>query len=119
MLGLHGQRLQCGAHRFVRRAQDIDRVDLDGIHHADRPQNSGVRSEIVVNLFALFRQELLGIVQLPMPEFFGKNDRCGDHGTGERAAPGFVDAGDRGDTEGAEFAFMPEATAAIHRYNRS
>jgi hypothetical protein len=29
MLGLHGQSFQRGAHRFVRRAQDIDRVDLD------------------------------------------------------------------------------------------
>jgi hypothetical protein len=69
----------------------------------------------LVNFFPLFRQELLGIVQLPMPEFFWKNHRGGDNGTGERAAPGFVDTRNRGDTEGAEFAFMPEATAAIHQ----
>jgi hypothetical protein len=115
MLGLTRQRFQRRAHRLVSRAQDIDRIDLDRIDHANCPENGVVRGEVVVNLFPLFRQELLGIVQPPVPEFFGKNDGGGDNGAGKRAAAGFIDARDRGDTEGAEFAFMPEATAAIHR----
>ena len=49
-----------------------------------------------------------------MPEFFRKNDGSRDDGAGERAAPRFIDAGDRGDTEGADFAFMPETTATVH-----
>ena len=115
VLGLHGQSFQRRPHRFVSGAQDIDRVDLDGIDHADSPENGVVCDQVVIDLLAFFRQELLRIVQLSMAKFFGKNDGGGDNGAGERAAPGFIDARDRRDAEGAEFAFMPEATAAIHR----
>ena len=115
MLGLSRQSLQCSAHRFVGCAKDIDCVDLYRIDHADGPQDGVVRDEILVNLFALFRQELLGIVQPPVPEFFRENDCGGYDGPGECAPARFVDAGNRRDTEGAEFAFMPEATTTIHR----
>src|ERR1700704_2380404 len=37
MLGRIDQRFDRGAHRLVRRAQDIDAVDLDVIDHADGP----------------------------------------------------------------------------------
>jgi hypothetical protein len=118
VLRLVRERGNRGAHRLVGRAQDIDGVDLHGIDHADRPEDGAIRGEVVVDLFAFLRQELLGIVQPPMAEFFREND-CGcDYRTGERAATGFIDARDRGDTEGAEFAFMPKATATVHRANQ-
>jgi hypothetical protein len=118
VLRLRRQSLESGAHRLVGGAQNINRVDLDRIDHADRPENGVVRDEVVVNFFALFGQELLRIVQTPVAEFFGKNDCGGDHRAGQSAAAGFVDAGDRGDTEGAEFAFMPEATTTVHLANQ-
>jgi hypothetical protein len=114
VLGLGGQGFEGGAHRLVGRAQDIDRVDLHRIDHADRPEKGGVREEILVNFLAFLGEELFGIVQLPMTELLRKDDGCSYDWTGQGAAPGFIDARDRGDTERAKFAFMPEATTAIH-----
>ena len=70
MLGRPGQSFQRGAHRFVGGAEDIDRIDLDRVDYADSPENGAVRREIPVNLFALLWQELLGIVQPAVFEFF-------------------------------------------------
>ena len=117
VVGLRDQRLERGTHRLVGGTQNINRVDLDRIHDADRPENGAVRDEILVNLFALFRQELLGVVQPSVAEFFRENDCRGYNGAGKSAAARFIDAGDRGDTEGAEFAFMPEATTSVHSAN--
>ena len=50
-----------------------------------------------------------------MPKSLRQNDRGGDDRTGQRAAPRLIDASDAGDADGAQFAFMPETTAAIHR----
>ena len=74
MVWLNGERGQRGAHRFVGRAQNIDRIDLDGIDDADRPPDRIVRDEIVVNLSAFLRQQLLRVVQFPVPEFLRKNN---------------------------------------------
>ena len=41
-----------GAHRFVRRAQDIDPVNLDGIDNTDRPTEFGSSDQLVINFFA-------------------------------------------------------------------
>jgi len=101
-------------HRFVGRAQNVDRVDLDRIDHADRPRDRVVRDEIVVNFFALLRQELFRIVELFVPEFFRQNNGCRYNRPGERAPSCFIDAGDRRNPECAQFAFMPESAAAIH-----
>ena len=117
VLGLRGKRVERGAHRLMRGAQDIDGVDLDRIDHADCPENGVVRGEVVINLFALLGQKLLGIIQLPVTEFLRKNDSRGYNRPGKRATACFIDAGDRGDTEGAEFAFMPEATTSVHLAN--
>lgn len=115
VLRLQGERGQRGPHRLMSRAQDIDHVDFHGIDHADAPKNGVIGDEVVVNLLAFLREELFGIIQPPVPEFFRKNDGGSYDRPRESASPGFVDAGDRRDTEGAEFAFMPEAAAAIHR----
>jgi hypothetical protein len=37
MFGRTHQRVNGGAHRLVRRAQDVDPIDLEVIDHADRP----------------------------------------------------------------------------------
>ena len=115
VLGLHRERIDRRAHRLVRRTQNIDRIDFDRIDNADSPQNGVVPSEVVVNLFALLREQLLRIVQPPVAEFFRKDDGGGYDRAGERAAARFIDAGDRRDTEGAKSAFMPETTTTVHR----
>jgi hypothetical protein len=114
VLGLHRERIQSRAHRFMGGAQNIDRVDFHRIDHANRPQNGAVGDELLINLLAFLRQELFGIVQLPVAKFFRKYNGGGYNWSGERAAAGFVDTGDGGDTERAEFAFMPETTATVH-----
>ena len=116
VLGWNRECLEGCAHRFVSRAQYVDRVDLDRIDHADRPRDRTVRDEIVVNLFALLRQKLFGIVQLPVPKFLRQNNRRCYNRPGERAAARFIDARDGGNSKRAQFAFMPES-AAPHAQN--
>jgi hypothetical protein len=115
VLRLKGEGGDGRAHRLVGRAQDVDRIDLDRINDAHRPRDSAVRHEILVNLFAFLRQQLFRIVQLPVLEFLRENCRGGYDRSGEGTTSRFVDAGDTGDTEGPEFAFMPETTATVHR----
>ena len=73
-----------------------------------------VREQIVVNLFALFRQQLFRIIQLLVPEFFRKNNRRRYDRPGQCTAARFVDPRDGGNSERAQFAFMPESAAPIH-----
>jgi len=75
-----------------------------------------VRDQFVIDLFPTFREELLGVVQPAMTEFFGKDDRGGHDRTGERAAASFIDAGDRRDTKCAQSAFMAKTTATVHEF---
>ena len=115
---LNRESRNCNPHRLMTRAQNVDCIDLDGVHDADRPRDRIVRDQVVINLFALFRQQLLRVVQPPVPEFFRKNNRrCYDR-SGERAAACFIDAGDRGNPERAQFAFMAKSTTTIHRHAR-
>ena len=114
MLGLHGQRLDGEAHRLVGGSQNVDRVDLDGIDDADRPANRLVRHELFVNRLPFFREELFGIVQLPVPEFLRKDDRGGNDRSGEGSTSSLVDPGDAGNAERPKFAFMSKTAATIH-----
>ena len=41
-----------GAHRFVRRAQNVDSIYLKVIDHADRPNDLGIARKIDINFFA-------------------------------------------------------------------
>jgi hypothetical protein len=116
VLRLKGEGGDGRAHRLVGRAQDVDHVDLDRINDAYRPRDSAVRHEIAINFFAFLRQQLFRIVQLPVPEFLRENYRGGYDRSGEGTTSRFVDAGDTGDTERPEFAFMPETTATVHRH---
>ena len=111
---MNGERCQRGPHRFVGCTQNIDRIDLDGIDDTDRPRDRIVRDEIVVNLISFFGEQLLRVVQFSVPEFFRKDYRGRHDWTGECAPAGFIDPRDRGNTERAQFAFMPESAAAIH-----
>ena len=52
---LGGESSDCDPHRLVARAQNVDRVDLDGINHADGPGDRIVRDQIVINLLAFLR----------------------------------------------------------------
>jgi hypothetical protein len=115
VLRLKGEGGDGRAHRLMGRAQDVDRVDLDRINDAYRPRDSAVRHEILVNLFAFLWQQLFRIVQLTVFELFRENYRGCYNRSGECTTSRFVDAGDTGDTERPEFAFMPETTATVHR----
>jgi hypothetical protein len=114
VLRLAGQAGDRDPHRFVGRAQNIDRIDLDRIDNADRPGNRVVRDEIAVDLLAFFWEKLLRIVQLSVPEFLRENDRRRYDRAGQRTTSRFIDAGNRGDAESAELSFMPESTASVH-----
>jgi hypothetical protein len=114
VLRLQGERSERRAHRFVGGAQNIDRIDLDRIDDPDRPDDRAIRDEIVINFFAFFRQQLLGVVQPPVAKFFRKNNRSGYDRTGERAATGFIHARNGRDAQAAQPAFMPETTTTIH-----
>jgi hypothetical protein len=117
MVGSLVERGERGPHRLVGGAQNIYRIDLDRIDDADGPDDRAVPDEIVINLLAFFRQQLLGIVQAAVPEFFRKNNGGGYDRTGERAASRFIDTGDGRDAQAAQPAFMPETTTTIHLAN--
>ena len=94
MVGPDTQRIDGGPHGFVGGAQDIDRVDFHRIDNPDGPCDRIVRSQVAVNLFAPFREELLRIVQPAVPKFFGQDYRCCHDRTGQRSTSRFIDAGD-------------------------
>ena len=62
MVGPEAQRFEGDAHRFVRCAQDIDRIDLNRIDNSDRPRDRAVADQFVIDLFAPLGEKLLGIV---------------------------------------------------------
>ncbi len=62
VIGWDRERGNGGAHRFVRRAQNIDPINLDGIDNSNRPTQVGISDQIVINFFAQFRRELLRVV---------------------------------------------------------
>src|SRR6266478_5355866 len=111
----NGQRGKGRAHRFVRRAQNINPVDLDRIDNTDRPADLGITDQFTINFFTQFRRKLFGIVQAPVPEFLRKNHGGGDNWTGQSAAASLVDAGDARGTDGTQLPFVTESAAPIHR----
>ena len=62
VIGRNGKRGNGHAHRVVRRAQDIDPVDLDRIDNTDCPADFAISNQVVINSFAYFWRELFGIV---------------------------------------------------------
>ena len=108
------QRDHGGPHGHVRSPQNIDSINFEMIDHPDRPGNFHVPDEFVVNLFPQLRNELLGILQLAMAKFLRQNHGGGHHRPGQSAAAGFVDAGNPGDTDSAQFLFITKTAAPIH-----
>ena len=111
------------AHRFVRGAQDVDLVDLDRVDDADRPADGGVIDQLPVDFFAALRQELLGIVEPFVPEFFRKDNGGGDYRAGQRASAGFINADEAGKADRAQSTFVAKTAAAhlrkcSHRFRR-
>ena len=115
VIGRNGKRGNGHAHGFVRRAQNINPVDLDRIDNTDCPADLRITNQFTINFFTQFRCKLFGIVQAPVPEFFRKNHCGGDNRTSQSTATSLVDAGDARDTSGAQLPFMTESTAPIHR----
>lgn len=114
MLRLKGEAGQRQVHRLVGRAQDVDRVDLDGIDDPHCPRDASVRRQVVIDLLTFLRQKLLRIVQLPVPELLRKNNRGGYDRPGQRAASRLINSRDAGNSKRAKFAFMPESAASVH-----
>jgi len=56
------ERTKRDSHRFVRRAQNVDPVDLDMIDNANAPRDFAVRNDLVVDFFAEFRMKLFRII---------------------------------------------------------
>ena len=52
VIGRIGKRGNGQAHRVVRRAQDIDPVDLDRIDNTYRPADLGIIAQFTINFFA-------------------------------------------------------------------
>ena len=117
MIGRNGKRGKGSAHRFVRRAQNINPVDLDRIDNTDCPADLRITNQFTINFFTQFRCKLFGIVQAPVPEFFWKNHCSGHNRTSQSTATSLVDAGDARDTSGAEFFLVAKSAAPIHRRN--
>ena len=82
------------AHGEVGGAEDIELVDFAGAGLAGGEAHVGVVGEGFVEVFALGAAEFFGVVEEGEVEVFGQEDGGGEHGTGEGAAAGFVDAGD-------------------------
>ena len=112
VLGRRAQRGDGDAHGLVRRAQDVDAIDFERIDNADGPEDIGVAHKFGINFLAQVGEELFGILQTFVPEFFGENNGGCDDGSGERAAPGFIDPGDARQAQGAELAFMTKTTTS-------
>ena len=51
VVGHAGQRGDGGPHRFVRRAQNINSVDLDRIDNTDCPADLGITDQFTINFF--------------------------------------------------------------------
>ncbi len=58
VLRFRGKSCDREPHRFMRRAQNVDLVDLDGINNADRPAHCRVLNEVAINFLAPLGQEL-------------------------------------------------------------
>jgi hypothetical protein len=119
VVGRFDQGFDRQAHGAVARAQNVDPIDLDGINNTDSPSDFGIRDEFAIDLFAQFRRELFGIVQMTMTKFFRKNDSRGDNRTRQRAAASFVNPSDTRDSDGAEFFLVTKSAAPIHQRESS
>jgi hypothetical protein len=108
------QRDHGGPHGHVRRPQNIDSINFEMIDHPDRPGNFHVPDQFVINFFPQLRNELLGILQFAVAKFLRQNDGRSHHRAGQSAAAGFINAGDPGDTDGAQFLFIAKTAAPIH-----
>jgi hypothetical protein len=53
-----------------------------------------------------------------VPEFFRKDDGCGDNRTRQSAAASLIDTGNTSDANGAEFFLVTKSAAPIHAIRR-
>src|SRR5208282_849430 len=89
--GSASQARQRAQARLARRPIDVESINLERLGYADSP-GERARGYAIVQLFAPFRRELLGIVNALDEGFGSEDDRGGDHGTSHRTDPGLVDA---------------------------
>ena len=52
MIGMVDQRVDCKAHGFVTRTQNVDSIDLYGIDNTDSPYDFGISNQFAINLLA-------------------------------------------------------------------
>ena len=81
VVGRFDQGLNCQTHGTVTGTQNINSVDLDGIHDPDSPSDFGIRNQFAIDLLAQFGRKLFRIIQPAMAEFLRKNHRGGNDWT--------------------------------------
>lgn len=95
MGGLPGQSIQCARHGEMRGAEDVEAVNFPGVGLAGGPEDFASGCQSVIKGRPRPCGELLGIGEACEFEIVGQDHRRGHHGTGERAASGFIHTGDQ------------------------
>ena len=94
--GLIDQLAERHAHGRETRLADIDPIDFRIDSTIPTPMARPLRWISAIEIFALGGGKLLAVVETRKLAGSGKNDGGGHDGTGQRAAAGFIDAGDTG-----------------------
>ena len=110
-LGPHRQRPHRARQRPERGLQDIVAVDARGRAEGNRDLGGGANPP--VELLALRRRQLLGIVEPARDALGVEHDGGGDHRAGQRPAPRLVAAGNRPQPAVERGAFAPECRAHV------
>ena len=113
MLRLRSELRDGAAHRLVRRAEDVQPIDLVALDDRVRPADVAARRDFRENRIAPALGELLRVVQQIVPESRRQNHRRRDDRPRERAAPGLIHARHKKQTSRTKKFLMREA--AGHR----
>ena len=96
--------LDGAAHGEEAGAENIVGLDFLGGRDADRPRDLGMTAEKMAQFLAVLDEEELRVVEMPVLEAVGQDDRRGIDRPGPAAAADFIDSGDEGQAFGAQLA---------------
>src|SRR5438105_3060401 len=84
------------------------------IDNPNGPLDLGIGDQLLINLLAQFGRELFRILQLTMAEPFRQHNGRGYHWSGKRTSPGFVNASDSADSDGAQLFLVSKTASPVH-----
>jgi hypothetical protein len=116
MIRRQRQRGHGAPHGLMRGTQNVNAIDLFDFHDRGGPANLRVPGQFEEERLALFRGELLGIVERSMAKLFRQNRRGRNDRSGEWTASRLIDPGNADKATGAQGAFVPQT--ALHRRTR-